>query len=52
MGSDKRTRLEELTVAIIFVILLVVAICFSLDEINSTSAMMHPQHSFSVHNPG
>lgn len=42
MGSDKRTKLEEITVAIIFVILLVVAIYFSLDEISGSAAAMHP----------
>jgi len=32
MGDDKRTKIEEIGVAIIFAIMLVVAICFSLDK--------------------
>jgi len=44
MGIDKRTKIEEISVAIIFIIMLIMAICFSLDKGNA--AAQHPQVNF------
>jgi len=44
MGSERRTKLEEIFVAIIFIVLMIASICFSMNKSHATSVDAPQSH--------